>query len=107
MGASFAHIGMNHIVQTNRVLTIMTPNTNTAKRYMTRAKERGMLIDASLSRKHRSILLLDDGTVVISCIRPFTLLKRFSMTPDQFPETPEEDDAMELLELDEEDGQEE
>lgn len=102
MSVQFAHIGMNHIVQTNRVLCIMEPGTRTANRYKERAKERGMHVDATVARKCRSILLLDDGTVVSSCITPFTLLRRFSLPPDQLPTSPAEDDAMDLLELDDE-----
>jgi len=104
--AQFAHIGMNHIVQTTRVLCVMKPNTRTSKRYLERAKERGQFIDATLGRVYRSVILLDDGTVVTSCINPLTLMKRFSLTPDQFPTNAEEDDAAELLELDEEESEE-
>ena len=99
--AQFAHIGMNHIVQTTRVLCVMKPTTKSSKRYMDRAKERGQFIDATLGRRFRSILLLDDGTIVASCIKPLTLMKRFALTPDQFPTNAVEDDAMDLLELDE------
>lgn len=97
----FAHIGMNHIVQTTRVLCVMKPTTMSARRYIDRSKERGMFIDASLGRHYRSILLLDDGTVVASCIKPLTLLKRFSLTPDQFPTDASADDAMDFIEVDE------
>ena len=41
----FAHIGMNHIIQTSRVLCVMKPNTRTAKKFIERAKERGMFVD--------------------------------------------------------------
>lgn len=105
--AQFAHIGMNHIVQTTRVLCVMKPNTKTARRYIERAKERGQFIDATLGRPYRSVLLLDDGTIVTSCIKPLTLMKRFALNPDQFPTSAEEDDAMDLLELDEEEETEE
>lgn len=101
--AQFAHIGMNHIVQTTRVLCVMTPNTKTAKRYIDRAKERGQFIDATLGRHYRSILLLDDGTIVSSCIKPLTLMKRFALNPEQFPSSAADDDASELLETDDDD----
>lgn len=104
--AQFAHIGMNHIVQVTRVLCVMKPTTKTAKRYIERAKERGMFIDATLGRHYRSVLLLDDGTIVASCIKPLTLMKRFVLTPDQFPSDAAEDDATDLLELDEEEEEE-
>lgn len=97
----FAHIGMDHIVQTTRVLCIMKPTTMSARKHIERAKDHGMFIDATLGRRFRSVILLDEGTVVTSCIKPLTLLKRFSLTPDQFPTNAEEDDKMDLIELDE------
>ena len=102
----FAHIGMNHVVQTTRVICIMKNTTMSARRYIDRAKERGMFIDASLGRHYRSIILLDDGTIVASCIKPLTLMKRFSLTPDQFPTDPAADDAMDLIEMDEDEDEE-
>lgn len=102
--AQFAHIGLNHVVQTSRVLCIVNPRTATSKRYLERAKERGQYIDASLGRKVRSMLILDDETVIASCIKSLTLMKRFSLTPDQLPNDAVEDDAMDLLEEDEQDG---
>ena len=105
--AQFAHIGMNHIVQTTRVLCVMKPTTKTSKRYIDRAKERGQFIDATLGRHYRSILLLDDGTIVASCIKPLTLMKRFALNPEQFPSDAAEDDAMDLLEMDEDEEAEE
>lgn len=101
--AQFAHIGMNHLVQTTRVLCVMIPTTKSSKRYLDRAKERGQFIDATLGRHFRSLLLLDDGTIVASCIKPLTLMKRFALNPEQFPSDANEDDAADLLELDEED----
>jgi regulator of extracellular matrix RemA (YlzA/DUF370 family) len=65
-----------------------------------------MFIDASRGRSHRSILLLDDGTVIASMITPMTLLKRFSLSPEDLPTDFRTDDAEALLEFDEEEEQE-
>ena len=98
----FAHIGMNNLVQTNRVLVVIPPATKTANRILEVAKSHGQFIDASRGRSHRSILLLDDGTAIASCITPMTLLKRFSLDPDKLPTDFRKDDSEELLEFDEE-----
>lgn len=98
----FAHIGMNNVVQTNRVLVIIPPATRTANRILEVAKGRGQFIDASRGRSHRAILILDDGTVIASCKSPMTLMKRFSLNPDEMPTDFRADDAEELLEFDEE-----
>ena len=98
----FAHIGKNHIVQVNRVIAVLPIKTKTAKRYLEIAKGRGTYIDASRGRPFRSEILMDDGTVITSCIGVMTLLKRFSVIPDSYPANYWEDDmAAELLEQDE------
>ena len=102
----FAHIGMNNLVQTNRVLAVIPPRTKTANRILEVAKGRGQFIDASRGRTFRSILILDDGTVVASTKTPMTLLKRFSLSPDELPTDFRADDAEELLEFDEEEEME-
>ena len=102
----FAHIGMNNLVQTNRVLVVIPPHTRTSDRIMEVAKGRGQYIDASRGRSHRSILLLDDGTVIASSKTPMTLLKRFSLDPSDLPTDFRIDDAEDLLEFDEEEEQE-
>ena len=101
---TFAHIGLNFVIQTNRVIAIIPPNLKTGKTYLEIAKNRGMYIDASRGRPFRSLLLLDDGTVVSSATKIMTLLKRFGRTPDMVPNDYKEDDAADLLE---EDGEEE
>lgn len=103
----FAHIGMNNLVQTNRVIAVIPPKTITANRIMDVAKGRGQFIDASRGRSHRAILLLDDGTVIASTKSPMTLLKRFSLDPSELPNDFREDDAAEMLEFDKEFGEEE
>lgn len=101
----FAHIGMNNLVQTNRVLVVIPPKTITANRIMDVAKGRGQFIDASRGRTHRALLLLDDGTVIASTKTPMTLLRRFCLDPSELPTDFRTDDAEDLLEFDE-DGEE-
>lgn len=101
--APFAHIGMNNVVSTGRVLVIIPPKTITANRIMDVAKGRGQFIDCSRGRSHRAIILLDDGTVLASTKTPMTLMKRFSLDPKDLPTDFRQDDAEDLLEFDEED----
>lgn len=98
----FVHIGLNHVVQASRVMAIIPPELKTGRRYLEIAKDRGMYIDASRGRLFRSLLLLDDGTVISSATSIMTLLKRFNTPLDKFPDDYREDDAAELLEFDEE-----
>ena len=98
----FAHIGLEHVVQTSRVIAIIPPYLKTGKRYLELAKRRGMHIDASRGRPFRSMLLLDDGTVITSATSVMTLLKRFNTPVEEIPSDYRDDDAADLLEMDDE-----
>lgn len=98
---TFVHIGLNHVVQTNRVIAIIPPELKTGRRYLEVAKDRGMYIDASRGRPFRSLLLLDDGTVITSAISIMTLLKRFMSPPDFAPADYREDDLEDILDFNE------
>lgn len=100
----FAHVGMNNLVQLNRVLAVLSPGTKTVERYLEIARNRGQFIDCSRNRSFRSILLLDDGTVIASCISVMTILKRFYRTAEgeKLPISAEADDAEDLLDFNDE-----
>ena len=74
----FTHIGMNNIVQNSKVLFITQPGNVTAERYVENAKKHNKFHNATLGRKFKSLLVLDDGTVIMSCIKPKTLMNRFN-----------------------------
>jgi len=102
----FAHIGLNYVVQINRVIAMMPPNLKPGRTYLELAKNRGMHIDASRGRQWRSLLLLDDGTVITSATNIMTLLKRFREKPDKVPDDYMQDDAADLLESDDDEEDE-
>lgn len=78
MQNKFTHIGMGTVVQTERVIFITAPGSATAQRYVDDAKKKNRLHNATLGHKFRSLVVMDDGTVLISCIKPLTLMKRMN-----------------------------
>lgn len=102
---TFAHIGLDHVVQTNRVMAIIPPNLKTGRRYLEIAKNRGMHIDASRGRLYRSLLILDDGTVITSAISVQTLMKRFMTSPADLARGEYAyDDAEDMIDFNEEES---
>lgn len=74
----FIHVGMGNIACANRIISIIKPDTACGKRYMKNAKTNGSYIDATLNRTVKSLVLLDDGSVMGSAISTMTLLKRLN-----------------------------
>ncbi len=92
MQNKFTHIGMGTIVQAERVMFITAPGSTTAQRYVDNAKAAGKLHNATLGHKFRSLLVMDDGTVLISCIKPMTLMRRMNSMETADEETEEENE---------------
>jgi regulator of extracellular matrix RemA (YlzA/DUF370 family) len=69
----------------------------TADRYLADARKRNKFHSAAAGRKGRSQILLDDGTVIISCIKPKTLMARLNgEAADNIREEEEDDDENNL-----------
>lgn len=98
----FVHVGMGNVINATRIVAMIRPNTQCAKRVLKSAKSNGMYIDACLSRSMKTLILMDDSSVVGSAITPKTLMKRCNgveegnITEDDLSEevyeTEEEDD---------------
>ena len=74
----FVHIGMGTIIQKARVILITKPKSTTARRYIELAKKSGKYLDATQGKRFRSIVVMDDSTVIMCTIHAMTLMKRMN-----------------------------
>lgn len=72
------NIGFGNMVSSDRILTVVSPDSAPIKRLIQEAKERAMLIDASYGRKTRAVLVMDTDHVILSAITPEQVAKRLS-----------------------------
>ena len=70
------NIGFNNFVIDERVLSIVVPDNAPAKRLREDAKNRDALIDATAGRKTRSIIIMDNGYIILSSVNVETLIQR-------------------------------
>lgn len=91
MEVRFVHVGLGHIVQANRVLAVIKPSGQCGRRYSRNAKEAGKYIDCTVGKGLKSLLLLDDGSVMGSLITTKTLLRRLNAV-EQSDDIPDEED---------------
>lgn len=63
-------IGFGNMVNADRLVTIVSPDSAPVKRLVQDARERGSLIDASYGRKTRAVLVMDSDHVVLSALEP-------------------------------------
>lgn len=70
------HIGFGNIVNTNKIIAIVSPDSAPIKRMVQNAKEQGTAIDATQGRKTKSVLVMENGRVVLSALLPETISGR-------------------------------
>lgn len=78
MEVRFVHVGMGRLVQAGRVLAVIRASGAVGKSHRLRAREEGRYIDATGNKGLKTLLLMDDGSVMGSMITAKTLLKRLN-----------------------------
>lgn len=70
------NIGFGNMLNAQRILAVLHPESQPVKRMTQEAKAGGVLIDATHGRKTRAVLLLDSGHTVLSYLQPETIAAR-------------------------------
>lgn len=70
------HIGFGNIVNTAKIIAIVSPDSAPVKRMVQKAKETGTVIDATQGRKTKSVLVMDSNQIVLSALLPETIAGR-------------------------------
>ncbi len=78
MEMKFINIGFGNAVSAHRVISIVAPESAPIKRIVQDAREIGNLIDATYGRRTRSVIVMDNGHVVLSAVQPETIVARIT-----------------------------
>ena len=70
------HIGFGNIVNTDKIIAVVTPDSAPVKRLVQRAKENGTAIDATQGRKTKAVLVMENSQIVLSALLPETISGR-------------------------------
>jgi len=70
------NIGFGNIVFTDRVVSIVSPESAPIKRIISDSRSGGRLVDATCGRRTRAVIIMDSGHVVLSALLPETLANR-------------------------------
>lgn len=63
---TLVNIGFGNLVNSDRVISIISPESAPAKRIVQKSKEDGTLIDATHGRKTMSVIITDSNNVILS-----------------------------------------
>lgn len=74
--SKFINIGFGNVINTDKIVSIINPDSAPAKRMMQRAKEDERIIDATQGRRTKSVIVTDSEHIVLSALQPETLSGR-------------------------------
>lgn len=70
------HIGFGNLVNTEKIIAVVSPDSAPVKRLVQRAKEEGTAIDATQGRKTKAVLVMENSQIVLSALMPETIAGR-------------------------------
>lgn len=70
------NVGFGNVVNSNRIVGIISPDAAPIKRMVQNAKDTGNAIDATCGRKTKSVIVMDSGHLVLSALLPDTIAGR-------------------------------
>ena len=79
MQARLVNIGYGTIIAVDRIIAVVALESAPIKRIVQEAKELKNLIDATYGRRTRSVIIMDNSTVVLSAVQPETIRNRVNM----------------------------
>jgi hypothetical protein len=75
--AQLINIGFGNMVNTDKIISIISPESAPIKRLIAQAKDTRALIDATQGRKTKSVIFTADDKLILSALQPETLAGRF------------------------------
>ena len=75
--AGLINIGFGNMVNTDKIISIISSDSAPAKRLIQRGKETETLIDATQGRRTKSVIFTDNK-IILSALQPETLAGRFN-----------------------------
>ena len=70
--------GYGNCVNADKVVSIVSVDSAPIKRIVQNAKDAGMAIDVTQGRKTKSVIIMEDGYVVLSALVAETFVARFN-----------------------------
>lgn len=74
------NIGFGNVVNSSKIIGIISPDAAPIKRMVQSAKDAGVAIDATCGRKTKSVIVMENGNLVLSSLLPDTISNRVNHT---------------------------
>ena len=78
----FLNIGFGNMVTTDRIISLVSPDSAPIKRLIQDAKDEGRVIDVTCGRRTRAVIITDSDHVILSAIQAETIANRLDSGDD-------------------------
>lgn len=75
---AFINIGFGNIINSEKIFSIVSPEAAPIKRLVQVSKDDGTAVDATCGRKTKSVLVMENHSVVLSSLLPDTIANRIN-----------------------------
>ena len=72
------NIGFGNVVNSDKIIAVVSPEAAPVKRMVQRAKESNRIIDATQGRRTKSVIFTENNKIILSALQPETLAGRFN-----------------------------
>lgn len=86
------NIGFGNMVNADRILAVVSPESAPIKRMIQEGKEKGTLIDATHGRRTRAVIITDSDNVILTYLQSETVAVRLNGMSDSLSDTEDEND---------------
>ena len=81
--ARLMNIGFGNVVNTAKMVAVVSPDAAPVKRMVQNARQIGKVIAATQGRRTKSVIVTEEDHIILSALQPETLVKRFHCNADE------------------------
>jgi regulator of extracellular matrix RemA (YlzA/DUF370 family) len=70
------NVGFGNVVNSSKIISIISPDAAPIKRMVQHAKDSGMAIDATCGRRTKAVIITESGHIILSSLLPETIAGR-------------------------------
>ncbi|MCI6006452.1 MAG: DUF370 domain-containing protein [Blautia sp.] len=80
--AKLINIGFGNVVNSDKIVTVVSPDAAPVKRMVQSVKGTVSLVDATQGRKTKAVIITSDDHLILSALQPETIARRFAEVYD-------------------------
>ena len=80
--AKLINISFGNVVNSDKIVTVVSPDAAPVKRMVQSVKGTVSLVDATQGRKTKAVIITSDDHLILSALQPETIARRFAEVYD-------------------------